>query len=284
MVVIQIKNSEENTFLFETKTTESVETLINQLVEVWNLRMKVTRLCTQARRLAEFGPSKLPAKQGIDEICESAGETIKKGQFYKSDPMGQRTGNACDPKLIQVVEKCCRDAEQCVSKLQAKMKIALTAEMINEKINNIKGATTICYPMGLPEWDPVRSELEDKPELVGQDGKAIFVAEEATLWFAGKEIFRDMKVSDKVRHERSKVIMKLQGKGAKAPAREAAVSEAERKAMMSYYFKKNEEMKKVAQNDDDDFFQSSWANPKGLKASLQGRNNGVSFKAGGIRM
>jgi hypothetical protein len=39
--------------------------------------------------------------------------------------------------------------------------------MLKEAIDNIRGAVMICYPMGLPEWDLVRENLEDKEELSG---------------------------------------------------------------------------------------------------------------------
>lgn len=44
---------------------------------------------------------------------------------------------------------------------QVQKKIALTMEEINEKINNVRGAVTMAYPMGLPEWDMVRIALDD---------------------------------------------------------------------------------------------------------------------------
>eukprot|EP00941_MAST-03F_sp_MAST-3F-sp1_P001449 g1449.t1 len=249
------------------------------------MRKRVGRLCAAARRLAEFGPAKEPSKQGIDDVLVEAGDlTIEKGPFYKCDPLGQRTGNACDPKLIEVIEKTCRDAEQAVSKLQVKMRVALTVKKIQEKIDNIRGAVTIAYPMGLPDYDPVKGALVDKDELAGMDAKAVLDPDSATLWFAGKEFFRDQIVGDRIRQERSKCVMKLQGKGASAPAREAAISEEEKKAMMAHYFKKNEEAKRIAENDDDEFFQSSWANPKGLKNSFTGLGSGVAFRPGGRLM
>ena len=69
------------------------------------------------------------------------------------------------------------------------------------------------------------------------------------------------------------MIGKLQAPGAGAPAREAAVSEDERKAMMAYYFKKQEEMKALAENDEDEFLNSSWADSKQLQRSLRGQGN-----------
>jgi len=289
MVLFHVKNSADNQFLFEATVKESVDTLVRNMVHIWNTRLKIAQLTYQCERLGEFGPLKRPDRQGIDTILEEAGEdfgrTTNKNKFYKPDPMGQRTGNACDPKLLRVLNKTIEDARAACSKEQVAKKVPLTAALLKEKLDNLRGAVTICYPMGLPEWDPVGLAFKDEEELLGQDGKLWFDPEAATLWFAGKEFFRDGVVSDRIRHERSKVIAKLQKKGARAPAREAAVSESERKAMMAHYFKKNEEMKKVAECDDDDFLNSSWANPKALQQRLQGSGTGgLKFRMGSKRM
>ena len=37
--------------------------------------------------------------------------------------------------------------------------------MLSEAIDNIRGAVMICYPMGLPEWDLIRENLESKEDL-----------------------------------------------------------------------------------------------------------------------
>jgi len=222
--------------------------------------------------------------QILERAGEDLGRTVNKNKFYKPDPMGQRTGNACDPKLLAVLKKTCDDARRAISKDQVQMRVPLTAKLLQEKLDNMRGAVTICYPMGLPEYDPVKLSLEDQEEIVGSDAKLWLDPETATLWFAGKEFFRDGLVSDRIRHERSKVTAKIQKKGSRAPAREAAVSEDERKAMMAHYFKRNEEMKKLAENDDDDFLNSSWANPSGLKNRLQGSGGGIRFRMGGRRM
>ena len=164
------------------------------------------------------------------------------------------------------------------------MRVALNADVLKEKIDNIGGAVTIAYPMGLPDWDPVPHILKDKDEVAGADFKKILDPATATLWFAGKEFLRDGIVRDRIRHEKTKVTVKLQKKGSSAPARQPAVTEAERKAMMAHYFKKQEEMKKLATNDEDDYLHSAWANSSSLKNSLHGASDGVLFRAGGRRL
>ena len=53
--------------------------------------------------------------------------------------------------------KCRMDAEQNV-----KAGVALTFKIVRECLDILKGAVSIVYPMGLPEYDPVRMELENR--------------------------------------------------------------------------------------------------------------------------
>ena len=171
----------------------------------------------------------------------------------------------------------------------------------------------MAYPMGLPEWDPVKQALESPDGLLGtQASNALLEPDTATLWSvldvlapascvllvgfaltgrlppcvlkrcAGREFRRDQTVADRLgRNEKTKVVAKLQKPGAGAPAREPVVNEDERKSMMAHYFKKQEEMKKLAEADDDDYLNSSWADPRALKRSLQGQ---PSVRAPGVRL
>jgi hypothetical protein len=165
--------------------------------------------------------------------------------------------------------------------------------------------------MGLPDNDTVRLLLEDAADdgflhdLMGND---FLEADTATLWWAGKEFFRDQTVGERVgKNEKTKVIARLQKKGGGAPVREPVVSEEERKAMMAWYFKKQEEEKRLAEDDDDGHSGAKWAvrvcgaaapcpahvsppphflpllpsqDPKALKASLLG-TQGIGWRGGG---
>jgi hypothetical protein len=143
----------------------------------------------------------------------------------------------------------------------------------------MRGAVTIAYPMGLPEYDPIRIMLEHEDALAGQPmGQDMLGADTATLWWAGKEFHRDQTVGDRVgRNEKTKIVGKLQKPGAGAPVREPGISEEERKAMMAHYFKKQEEMKALAENDEEEYMNASWANPRTLKESLHG-TGGMSWR------
>jgi hypothetical protein len=285
MVVIHIKNTEEDQFLFECSVDDCCDDVIRRVVKVWNLRLQIQRLCGYCKGVVDHGPAKKPKEIGLDHIEEQAGKTIERGPFYLEDPTGHRTGNRVDPKLAAIIIQTCEDALQAINKVQVAMRVALTAKLLEEKIRNIGGALTIAYPMGLPEWDPARLALTDQDGAEGAPGQKILDPDTATLWFAGKQFERDTLVKERVKQEKSKVVAKLQSSGTTAPAREAAISEEEKKAMMAHYYKKQEELKRVQTNDEDDYLHSAWADSKSMKYQLQGQSTGgIAFRKGGISM
>mmetsp|Transcript_22661 Transcript_22661/g.54230 ORF Transcript_22661/g.54230 Transcript_22661/m.54230 type:complete len:300 (+) Transcript_22661:70-969(+) len=292
MVVLNVKNSEQERFLFETTVDAVVRDVLQEVVQLHNLRMRVHRLKYEGEELAKYGPAKRLDQQGIDEYQE---EAVEKGKFYCQDPTGRRTGNACDPEVSkvwaeqglqkmtprfilllvpseQVLRKTLESAEQTVHKDNADRKISLTKKMLDDCLDEIRGAVMICYPMGLPEWDPVRGALEGCEELSGTSyASDDLELDKAQLWFAGKQMQPEKLLKDYVgRHEKTKAVVKLQKAGAGPPAREPVVDPETQKAMVAYYHKKQEEMKKLEEDSDDSFLNSSWTNDGSLKKHFAG--------------
>lgn len=99
-------------------------------------------------------------------------------------------------------------------------------------------------------------------------------AANSTLWFAGKQLLPEKKLSDYLgRHEKTKAVVKLQKKGSGAPAREPAVDADTQKAMMAWYYKKQEEQKKLAEDADDSHTGAAWASGTSLKSHFAGMQN-----------
>ncbi|GLC41822.1 hypothetical protein PLESTM_001243800 [Pleodorina starrii] len=269
MVLLHMKRSDLDQFLFETTIASTVDETTRQLAEVHNLRHRIERLKAEGEELAKYGPAKRPDQQGIDQYQETP---VEKGPHYTMDPTGRRTGNACDPEVAKVLVRMLEEAAAVAHKDQVVKKVPLTVRALQEAVDNIRGAVMICYPMGLPEWDLVRQAIEDKEDLAGTSYAADDLpADIATLWFAGKQMLPDKKLSDYLgRHEKTKAVVKLQKKGQGAPAREPVVDQDTQKAMMAWYYKKQEEQKKLTEDDDDSFTNSSWANPNSLKAHFAG--------------
>lgn len=307
MVVCHCKSGQgekADGFLFESTAQATNEVLIKDLVEVWNLRIRVKMLANSVRQLAEFGPMKPPNQQGLDEVEDDLEErgvdltgerdaggvyetkAATRSQYYKPDPSGFRTGNAPQPQLAKVLLNTCSDAEKVLDQGQIQRRENLTAGACKTELRNLKGAVMIAFPGGLPAWDTVRMavEAEDKDSgpIQGIEGaNELLDPLTATLWFAGKEMQREKLVKDYVgRHEKTRFKARLQRSGSGAPAREPAISENERKSMMAHYFKKQQEMKKLAENDEDDYLHSSWADSGALQSGLRGMG---SIKAPGIQ-
>ena len=118
MVVIQIKNSDHDGFLYETTCDTTNDALVKDISRIWNLRIRLRQLTGGLREMAKHGPMKHPNKAGIDEIAEKhAGEVIDKGQYYQADPSGVRTGNGVGPQLSDTIERVCLDTESILSKV-----------------------------------------------------------------------------------------------------------------------------------------------------------------------
>lgn len=285
MVVIQVKTSDHDSFLFETTCDTTNDTLVREIVRVWNLRLRLGQLVGAIREMAKYGPMKHPNKAGLDHIGETYNnETVEKGPYYQPDPTGNRTGNGVGPQLTETIEKVALDTEAALSPDLAARKIATTIAMLQEKLDTIRGVTIMAYPMGLPEWDTVRLTIEGNEGLEGTGAAQHMLDEEtAELWVASRIFDRSAgkTVRDRLGgNEKTKVVAKLQKPGGGPPGREPGVSEEEKKAMMAYYFKKQEEMKALAESNEDDYLHSAWADPKALQRSMRGQGN---IKAPGLR-
>lgn len=285
MVVFSIKNGQNDGFLFEASVQDTNDELIANLVLVWNLRVRLNMLIGGMRQLAQFGPMKPTEEHGIDSIKEQYENTpIEKGATYSADPSGARTGNGPGPQLAETIERVCKDAEDSLSPNLVKQRVNVSLAMLEDKLANCKGVVMMAYPMGLPAWDPVALCLAGEDGLDGtQAASELMDPSGAQLWVAAKDFPRGQKVGDRLGwNEKTKVVAKLQKSGAGPPAREPAVSEEERKAMMAHYFKRQEDLKKLAEADDDDYLASQWADPKAMQRTLRGQSSSV--KAPGLRL
>lgn len=216
---------------------------------------------------------------GGDTSAAAAGLCLPAGFRLNPEPTQQRTGVAPAEAQAATIQSTVDAARRLVHKDAVKRKEALAEEALDRAKAEIGGAITIAYPMGLPEHEPIKPMLAGDEDLEGLAISAeILDPETATLWWAGKEFDRSETVGDRVgRNEKTKIIAKLQARGAGPPAREPAVSEAERRAMTARYFKKQQELKALAENDDDGFMSSAWADPKSLKRGLIGATD-VRFR------
>jgi len=293
MVLLHIKLSEKEGFLFEIPAATDVDTVLREVVKVNNLRRKVNRLAEAAQQLSQYGPMKLPEQQGLEdstpllEDYDVTTGTLKHtapqhGANYRQDPSERRTGDAPSDELAQVIVRTVTDALALTDDSNVARKKASAAAPMEEAINNIRGAVMIVYPMGLPDYDHVRQILEERESLEGQEGLSVLDVDTSSLWCFSKELQRDKLLSEYVgKNDKTKVVAKLQKRGAGAPMKEPIVSEDEQKAMIAFYHKKQQDQEKMALEDEDAYLHSSWANPKALKNGFSGVGGDVQWRAGG---
>nr|KAF6377535.1 cilia and flagella associated protein 298 [Myotis myotis] len=164
------------------------------------------------------------------------------------------------------------DLMGCRFQKQVEAGVCVTMEMVQDALDQLRGAVMIVYPMGLPPYDPIRMEFENKEDLSGTQAALSVIAEpDAQLWWAAKELRRTKTLSDYVgRNEKTKIIVKIQQRGQGAPAREPVISSEEQKQLMLFYHRRQEELKKLEENDDDSCLNSPWADNTALKRHFQG--------------
>lgn len=272
-----MKQTDGDGFLFETTSDTKNDDLIKSLVNIHNGRLQAAIIADAVRGLATFGPMNEPDNLQIEGNC-----TVEKGPDYKPDPTGVRTGNPPISKMADTLMRVAKDLEEYVDKAQVQNRVALTESNLQDKVANVRGAVIMSYPMGLPEWEKVKTVLDSDDGLQGtQVANQLLEAESTSLWTMGKEFQRGKLVSDRLgKNEKTKVIAKLCKKGNGPPGREPIVSEEERKAMMAHYFKVQEQAKRLAEAEDDDYLNSEWADNKQMRKNLQGLGN---IKAPGVR-
>lgn len=217
-------------------------------------------------------------KRGLTEEQINAGGAGMK-EVPGADPLGIREGVAPNATVAETMCRCADEAEELVSDQLAKRRNCIDVAKVHEAIQNIKGAVMMAYPMGLPEWDVVRLNLEDAEDLSGQE-ESKYVLDEKTcsLWFAGKQMMRD-EVLGKYTGKNEKCIVqcKFTKKGAGAPQRAPAVDEDTQKKMMAYWHKKQQQQKELEEEDDDSYLNSSWADPRAMKNQMNGLG-GIRFR------
>ncbi|XP_066475182.1 cilia- and flagella-associated protein 298 isoform X2 [Tiliqua scincoides] len=281
MVLLHVKHDDESQFLLDTTGNISIEDLTREITRIYNGRLKVHRVCAEMETLAEHGIFLPPNMQGLtDEQIEElklkdawAEKCIPSGgSVFKKDEVGRRNGHAPNEKMKHVLKATVEEAKALVSKKQLQANVCVNMDMVKDALDQLRGAVMIVYPMGLPPYDPIRMEFEDKEDLSGTHASLEVIEEpEAQLWWAAKELKKTSQLSDYVgKNEKTKIIVKIQKKGQGAPAREPVISNEDQKQLMLFYHRRQEELKKLEENDDDSFLDSEWADSHALKRQFHG--------------
>ena len=176
MVKLHVKKGEESQFLFETTVEQNVYECLKQICNIYNGRLKVDRLCTEIEYLSKAGISLPHNMQGLTEeqiaelklVDEWSEKCVPSGGFVeRKDEIGRRNGRAPIDRMAEILSKTMRDAKEKISKNLVQRDVCLTESRVQEAIDELRGAVTIVYPMGLPPHDPIQMEFENKEDLEG---------------------------------------------------------------------------------------------------------------------
>lgn len=289
MVILHVKRTEGNQFLYETTTEVLFQKLLEELVAINNMRLKIDRACQSMEDLASKGPMKPEALRGLqnlDDYVKHEDLTVinglkemppKTGCREVVDETHYRTGWLVSEELCsQILEEVMR-GKQMIHKTQVDKKVALTMEAMQQVLDNFRGLTMMAYPgyHGLGDWEPIKVVLENREEFDEKMNLTDDLAvDNTTIWIVSKECNNNKYFHEMFgKNEKQKFVVKLQKKGTGAPQREPVVDEKTQKEMMSYYYKKQEEQKQLEEDNEDSYLNSAWANNKGLKAEMHGTGN-----------
>ncbi|XP_016766966.1 cilia- and flagella-associated protein 298 isoform X2 [Apis dorsata] len=288
MVRLHVKKGEESHFLYDTHVEARVEDIIYDITIIYNGRLKVSRICYEIEELIKHGTmlphnmmgltdeqvEELKLKDEWGEKCIPMG-----GWTFNKDVIGRRNGKQPNTKMQEVLKKTIEEARAMVSKKLIQQEKLVTQKTVQEALDILRGAVMIVYPMGLPPHDVIQQEFENTEDLSGtQASLEVIDVQLAQLWFSGKEMIIGKKLKDYLgMNEKTKIIVKLQKRGAGKPAREPLMSEEERKQLMLHAYRRQEQLKKLEQDDDDQYLDSPWADGGSLKRHFQGLNN-ISWK------
>lgn len=286
MVRLHIKRGDQNQFLYETQLDTVVHQLINDIVTIYNGRLKIERICAEMEELAKYGPMFCPEILGLTEeqvdelklvdmwvekVCPSGGWTLNK------DPIGRRNGRQPQPNMQAVLQKAVADARVLISNKLVVSGVPIKASDVRNALDILRGAVTIVYPMALPPHDNIRMEFSNTEDLAGtQAALEIIEPAKAELWFAGHQMYTEnnKRLRDYLgNNDKCKVIVKLTKRGEGAPGREPVMTEEARKQVMLMQYRRQEELRKLDDDSDDDYMNSTWADNSQLKRQVHGLEN-----------
>lgn len=286
MVVLNVKRGETFLFLYETILSASVDTVVQDICLLINGRLKVLRLADAIDDLANHGIAKAPKIRGLleeqvqelklidEEVerCQPVGGTLE-----CPDPLEFRVGLAPTPPFKELLTRAAQEA-----KLKVKNeKQLLSKEDFGQALKLLKEAVDGVYPMGLPEYDPIRMEQENREDLTDcrvKQWTEVVDPHDTKLWFASKELLPGTCLGQYMgKIEKTKVVVKVASKKSGQPCREPLMSEEDQKMLMMVHAKRREEMQKLASDADNSYYDAPWADQHGLKRKVLGLND-ISWK------
>ncbi|XP_049881430.1 cilia- and flagella-associated protein 298-A [Pectinophora gossypiella] len=287
MVILHVKRGDENQFLYETNVDNEVDDVVKDIVAIYNGRLKVTRICYEGEELMKHGTFMPLEMQGLTDeqvkelkLTDPWAKRCAPPDYVEcKDDMGRRCGLAPPTHMQEVLKKAIETAKEYVSKKHVDLRYCMTQKDVARALDELRGATKIVFPNGLPPHDPVRMELDNVEDLTGtQASLEVIDPSLACLWACGKKFISGNKLSDHLgKNNKCKVTVKLCSNKEGAPGREPIMTEEERKQLMLQAYRKQEEWKKLEADADDSYLDSKWADGQNLRKQLHGLDD-ISWK------
>mmetsp|Transcript_87332 Transcript_87332/g.151985 ORF Transcript_87332/g.151985 Transcript_87332/m.151985 type:complete len:257 (-) Transcript_87332:452-1222(-) len=249
MVVLKVKGkSEKEIFLYETSTKSAIDEVVTEIVEMWNLRLRIKWYITNGEELAK------------ETGCEQLKKAVEDAREYTSVEYANRR-KPCEKGV-----------------LEEHIKVMRGATMIANPQDYSKGVDVLAKEVESLEIESedVRLKMQYTLQMMlddcaSGDMNEILDPHTAVMWFASKEMHRDKELWEFTgKNEKSTVLVKLTANNQHAPGKEPPVDQQMQKEMMAYWFKKQEEEKRIAEDDEIGWEGATWADPKQLKGAFQG--------------
>ena len=199
MVVLHVKKN-DSLFLFETNLEVTVDETLQSILRIYNGCLKIERICSEMIDLACYGIFLPQEMRGLlDEQIEELKLVDKEAELctpsggyeMNKDPYQRRNGRQPMQNMRDVLENTVKDAKVKISKENVKTNNFMTWDIVRSTLDLLQGAVNIVYPMGLPEYDPIRMEFENRENLDGtQASKDVMDGTQTGLCFASKELIR----------------------------------------------------------------------------------------------
>lgn len=257
MVILNIKKSEKDSFLYKCALTDEINDVATAVIRIHNLRVQLRYCFLMASDLSK---NNLSDKPDIQIKFDSWSNRVA-GLLSAIEPV-------LPPPFTELFEE-----------LVGLLTIAFTADVAlagTGSPEEVGKAMAAADAAECSEDDRIRQKtvlmlLSARDVFSTPEAKECFDEETGVLWFCGKALPRERRLTDSLgKNENMKVVIKIGAHGAGSPPRESAVTDETQKAMMAYYFKKQEELKRISADEDIDYGSQAWANPRGLKDHFQG--------------
>merc|ERR1712227_30817 len=235
MVLLHFKRSDQNQFLYETTTSIAIDKLLDELVQINNMRLKIDRLAQSLEELAAKGPLKPEGLRGLnedgyEEYLKGEDITVTEGlkqmppqvgtRFVK-DESHYRTGWLLSEEMTQKMLDQATLMKKMIHKDSVARKEYMTMGPMEEQVDIVRGLMMMAYPgfHGLGDWEPVWVLLENNEDfdqnLHQSDDLKV---EDTVLWCVNKELQSGKVFSDYFgKNEKSKMIIKVTKRGGGAP-------------------------------------------------------------------